>query len=208
MTRAAVERSAAADATDGQDRADAHHRIGRRQQHDVGVFDRLGDAGSGGGRPRRRRTRNCGSAPWRDSRTHHSWKWIARFSPSSGSVMTTWVSLRSSLAGSSRAPGVPSVAQRLGHLRQRVARAQHLAAHEMGGQVAVAEAEPVGLHAVGGEFLLGVPGFVAMAPAALRVDAAAQGVHAGVEIRADPHPVHPRVVADVDDRGQFVIRLG
>ena len=78
----------------------------------------------------------------------------------------------------------------------------------MGRQVTVAEAEPVGLHAVGGEFLLGVPGFVAMTPAAFLVDAAAQRVHAGVEVRADPHAVHPRVVADVDDRHQFVIRLG
>ena len=119
--------------------------------------------------------------------------------------MTTWVSLRSSLAGSSRAPGCPSVAQRLGHLRQRIAGPQHLAAHQMGGQVAVTEAEPVRLHAVGGEFLFGVPGFVAMSPAAVRVDAAAQGVHAGVEVRADPHAVHPRVVADVDDGGQFVV---
>ena len=118
--------------------------------------------------------------------------------------MTTWVSLRSSLAGSSRAPGCPALAQRLGHLRQRIAGAQHLAADQVGGQVAVAEAEPVRLHAVGGEFLLGVPGFVAMAPAALGVDAAAEGVHAGVEVRADPHAVHPCVVADVDDRGQFV----
>ena len=77
----------------------------------------------------------------------------------------------------------------------------------MGGQIAVAEAEPVGLHAVGGEFLLGMPGFVAMPPAALGVDAAAQGVHAGVEVRADPHAEHPGVVADVDDRGQFVYRI-
>ena len=103
--------------------------------------------------------------------------------------------------------GRPPLAQRLGHLRQRIAGAQHLAAHQVGGQVAVAEPEPVGLHAVGGEFLFGVPGFVAMAPAALRVDAAAQGVHAGVEVGADPHAVHPGVVADVDDRGQFVLRL-
>ena len=74
----------------------------------------------------------------------------------------------------------------------------------MGGQVAVAEAEPIRLHAVGGEFLLGVPGFVAVPPAAFGVDAAAEGVHAGVEIGADAHAVHPGVVADVDDRGQLV----
>ena len=42
---------------------------------------------------------------WARYRTHHSWKWTAFFSPSAGSVMTTWVSLRSSLAGSRRAPG-------------------------------------------------------------------------------------------------------
>jgi hypothetical protein len=46
-----------------------------------------------------------------------------------------------------------------------------------------------------------------MTPAAFGVDTAAQGVHTGVEVRADPHAVHPGVVADVDDRGQFVIRL-
>src|SRR6516225_697741 len=42
---------------------------------------------------------------WARYRTHHSWKWIARCSPVAESVMTTWVSLRSSLAGSSVAPG-------------------------------------------------------------------------------------------------------
>jgi hypothetical protein len=78
----------------------------------------------------------------------------------------------------------------------------------MGGQVAVTELEPVGLHAVLREFFLGVPGFATMAPAAFRVDAATQGVHAGVQVGADPHPVHPRVVADVDDRGQLVFTDG
>src|SRR6202022_1916628 len=75
----------------------------------------------------------------------------------------------------------------------------------MGSQIAVTELEPVGLYAIAGQFLLGVPGFVAMAPAALRVDAAPQGVHAGVQVGTDAHPVHPGVVADVDDRGQLAI---
>ena len=75
--------------------------------------------------------------------------------------MTTWVSLRSSVAGSSRAPGFQRAHSASVTCRQRVAGAQHLAAHQMGGQIAVAESEPVRLHAVGGEFLLGVPGFVA-----------------------------------------------
>jgi hypothetical protein len=102
---------------------------------------------------------------------------------------------------------IPPVAQRLGHLRQRVAGAQHLAAHKMGGQVAVAEAEPVGLYAVGREFLLGMPGFVAVAPAPFRVDSTAEGVHAGVEVRADPYTEHPRVVADIDDGRQLMLGI-
>src|ERR1700739_3534734 len=73
----------------------------------------------------------------------------------------------------------------------------------MGGQVAVAEPEPVWLHAVAGQFLLRVPGFVRMPPAAVGVDSTAQCGHAGVKIGTDAHPVHPRVVADVDDRGEF-----
>ena len=42
------------------------------------------------------------AARWR---IHHSWKWIARRSPASGSSTTTWVSTRSSDIGSSVTPG-------------------------------------------------------------------------------------------------------
>src|SRR6185312_2340461 len=75
----------------------------------------------------------------------------------------------------------------------------------MGGQIAVAESEPVRLYSVGREFLLGMPGLVAMPPAALRIDTAAEGVHAGVKVRADANAVHPCVVTDVDDRRQRMI---
>src|SRR5258708_1604392 len=74
----------------------------------------------------------------------------------------------------------PPMDQRRGHLRQRIACAQHLGADGMGGQIGVAKAEPVRLHAIGREFLLGVPGFVATSPPAFGVDAGAEGVHAGV----------------------------
>ena len=80
---------------------------------------------------------------------------------------------------------LPPVAQRLGDRGEWVAGAQHLGADQVGGDVAVAEAEPVGHRAVGGQFLLGVPGFVHPAPPAVGVDAAPQGVHAGVEVGAD-----------------------
>ena len=74
-------------------------------------------------------------------------------------------------------------------------------------QITVAQPEPIRLHAVGREFLLGMPGFVAVPPTPFRVDAAAEGVHAGVEVGADAHPEHPRVVTDVDHRGQLMRRL-
>ena len=197
----------AADPGDGQDRADAHHRIRRRQQHHVGVSIASVTPGAGGGLlgadERETVCRHLGAVP------HPPLLEVDRALLAVVGIGDDDVGFAAVVAGrqQSRA-GLPSVAQRLGHLRQRIARAQHLAAHQVGGQIAVAEAEPVRLHAVGGEFLLGVPGFVAMAPAPLGVDAAAEGVHAGVEVRADPHAVHPRVVADIDDSGQFVIRLG
>ena len=98
--------------------------------------------------------------------------------------------------------------QGLGHLGQWVIRAQHLAAHQMGGQIAITEAEPIRLHAIGGQFLFGMPGFVAVAPAPVGINAAAQGVHAGVQVRADAHAEHPGVITDVDHRGQLVLTIG
>ena len=103
--------------------------------------------------------------------------------------------------------GLPAVAQGLGHRRERVAGAQHPGPDEVGGDVLVAKAEPGGLGAVGGELLLDGPGLVRVAPAALGVDAAAQRVHAGVEVRADAQAVHPDVVAGVHQRGHLVRRV-
>ena len=205
MTACRRRAQCAPDPGNGQDRADAHHRIGRRQQHHVGGFDGLGDAGARGG---------LVGADEREAVGRHL-RAVAHppLLEVDGPLLPVVriadddVGFAAVVAGRQQPrAGLPPVAQRLGHLRQRIAGAQHLAADQMGGQVAVAKAEPIRLHAVGGEFLFGVPGFVAMTPAAFGVDAAAQGVHAGVEVRADPHAVHPGVVADVDDRGQFVIR--
>ena len=98
--------------------------------------------------------------------------------------------------------------QGLGDLGQWVVRAQHLAAHQMGGQIAITEAEPIRLHAIGGQFLFGMPGFVAVSPAPVGINAAAQGVHAGVQVRADAHAEHPGVITDVDHRGQLVLAVG
>ncbi len=123
----------------------------------------------------------------------------------SGSVTTTWVSLRSSLAGSSRAPGAQrahsaSVTCEGGYPARSI-----WLRHQMGGQITVAETEPVGLHPVGRQFLLGMPRFVTVTPATFRVDTTAEGVHAGVEVRTDPHAEHPGVVSHIDDGGQLML---
>ena len=101
---------------------------------------------------------------------------------------------------------IPPPAQSCGDVAEPVSGVEHLGADQMRGQVAVAESEPVGVGAVGGQFLFGMPGFPASAPSAIGVDAIAEGVHAGVEIRADAYAVHPRVVADVDHRRHLVFR--
>jgi hypothetical protein len=100
--------------------------------------------------------------------------------------------------------GLPSVAQRGGHLRQPVAGVEHLRADEVGREVAVAKPEPAGLDPVRGELLFGVPRLVFAPPAALVVDAAAERVHHRVEVGADPEPEHPDVVGGVADNGDRV----
>ncbi len=100
-------------------------------------------------------------------------------------------------------PGLPATAERLGHRGQRVAGLEHLGADQVGGEVPVAEAEPGRLHAVRRQLLLGVPGLVRAAPAALGVDAAAEGVHHGVQVGTDLQPVQPDVVGGVGHHGDL-----
>src|SRR5205085_9822821 len=68
------------------------------------------------------------------------------------------------------------------------------------GDVLVAQAEPGGLGAVGGQLLLDRPGLPDPPPATLRIGAAAERIHDAVEVGADPQPVQRHVVADVDHR--------
>ncbi len=78
----------------------------------------------------------------------------------------------------------------------------------MGGDVLVAEAEPLRLHAVRGQFLLDQVLLAGPAPALLLVDAAAEGVHDGVEIRADPESEKGDVVTGVADDGDLGVGDG
>src|SRR3954453_13728599 len=93
----------------------------------------------------------------------------------------------------------PALAQPRRDLRQRQALAEQPGADDVRGEVAVAEGEPVRTLAVGGE----LPGYreppVRPAPPLALVDAAAQGVHDGVEVGADPQAVQRDVVGGVAD---------
>ena len=75
----------------------------------------------------------------------------------------------------------------------------------MGAQVAVAEPEPLRLHAVCRELALEQVALVGPAPALLLVDAAAEGVEHGVQIRAHPQPEKGDVVAGVPDDGHGAV---
>jgi hypothetical protein len=78
---------------------------------------------------------------------------------------------------------------------------EHLGAHQVGREVPVAQSEPGRLDAVRRELLLDLPGLVLATPPALGVDAAAEGVHDRVEVRAHLESVQPDVVGGVrDDR--------
>ena len=99
-----------------------------------------------------------------------------------------------------RHPRLPAFAQRPGHLGQRVTGVEHPGAHQVGGDVLVAQREPRRLGAVAGQFAGDRPGLVRPAPTALQVGGAGQGVHAGVEVRADLQVVQPDVVGGVHDR--------
>ena len=71
----------------------------------------------------------------------------------------------------------------------------------MGGQVLVAKAKPSGIDAVSGKFVFCGESFAFASPTAFGTDAAAEGVHHGVKIWADPHAVHPNIVTSVCDYG-------
>ncbi len=105
-------------------------------------------------------------------------------------------------------PRPPPLAQRLGDRGQPVARPQHPGAHQVRGDVPVAEREPVRPRAVGRELLGHRRGLVAASPALLLVDGVAQGVHQGVQVGADPQPVQGDVVTGVGHDRDLVLLVG
>lgn len=103
----------------------------------------------------------------------------------------------------------PSAAERGRDLAERVA-AEHLGTHDVRGQVTVTEAEPRRPDAVGRQLLAGVERLVRPTPALLGMDAAAEGVHHGVEVGAHVQPEQGHVVGGVPDHRDLAawVRLG
>ena len=110
------------------------------------------------------------------------------------------VATRSSVIGSSRGPELPGRGDPGGGLAERGALAQQPGAEEVGGEVAVAEAEP-GVLAVAGEGVDGGEGLARQAPAGVGVLGPGQRVGDRVEVGAHVEAVEPVVVGGVDDDG-------
>ncbi len=140
------------------------------------------------------------------SRTHHSWKCTER-----GPVPSVEDHVRLHPVVRHRQqdhPRSPAFAQPPGRLGQRGARVQHRGPGDVRGDVPVAQGEPVRPGAIGGQ--LGQHGerLVGPAPASLLADAPAQGVHHGVEVRADVQAEQDDVVAGVADHGDLGVGRG
>ena len=120
--------------------------------------------------------------------------------------MTTWVSTRSSLIGSSVTPGSQRRHRAAVTSQSGIARREHLAAYDVGGEVAVTEPEPGRPDAVERELVAYGVGLVGPAPALFLVDATAEGVHDRVQVGADPQPEKGDVVGGVADHGD--LRVG
>src|SRR5205823_13012349 len=94
---------------------------------------------------------------------------------------------------------LPAPAERLGDGGQRLAVRQQLAAPDVGGEILVTEREPVRAGAVGGQLGPDAERLPVPPPALVLVDAAAQGIHDGVQVRADPQAEQRDVVSRVPD---------
>ena len=135
-------------------------------------------------------TMNCsaGSAAW--CRTHHSWKWInddMRLDRHIGHRQQPDAAIGQA----------PTLRESGGDLTEREALTQPLRAHDVRGQIQVAEGEPLGERAVCRELGLDPRRLLRAPPALTFVDSAAQGVQQRVDIGADPQTVQGQVIAGI-----------
>ncbi len=137
-------------------------------------------------------------------RTHHSWK--CTVCPPSSPASTTWVSTRSSDIGSSRTPGRQRWQSTAVSRRERQPGRQHAGPVQVGRDVEVTQAEPARPGTVGGKLGQDRTGVTGPAPALLLVDAAAEGVHDGVQVGGHVQAEQRDVVAGVADDGNLGVR--
>ena len=193
------------DARDGQDRADAHHRVGRRQHKDVRLPDRVQHAGCRGGGVDAHEHELMGG---QSGAVLHPPLLEVNGGPALLGVHH-YVGLDTVVRhGQQRHSRLPPRAQGCGDLVQRVPGREQLCAHQVGGDVAVPEREPQRIEAVRPKFVEDPVGLVTATPSALEVDPAAEGVHDGVQVGADLQSVQPDVIRGVADHGDLVIREG
>ena len=176
----------------GEDRAGRHDRARRRDDDDVGRLDRLLPLGSDAGRLDAPEAHRGPGVPAVD-------EVLLEVEPAVGRA-----DLGAHLVvGHRQDRGRDAERCRQGacHVGRPLAAPEPLGAHEVGGKVAVAEAEP-GVLASRGERLDHGPALAREPPAALLVIEAGQRVGDGVVVRPDLEAVPFEVVARVDDDGQ------
>ena len=192
-----------ADAGHAEDRPDGHDRVARRDQDDVGGGDRLEHARCGLGVVDAHLHERAGG----QRGTVLDPPLLEVDGPARAVEVDDDVGL-AAVVGHRQQPdaGLPPLAQRRGHVGERVAGVEHPGADEVGRDVEVAQPEPRRLGAVGRQLVLDAPGLVLASPAALVVRPVAQRVHDAVQVGADAQAVQRDVVAGVDDRGELVVR--
>ena len=134
--RARARRAARPAARHGQDRPDRDHRVRRPDDDRPGAAQRGEHLGRRRGRLRAARTRRPRPARARPSRIMYAWK-SCQAPPARTRVRTG-----SSLAGSTRARHAVGAAQRVGAVRQPLARREPPRPRQAHREVAVAEVEP------------------------------------------------------------------
>jgi hypothetical protein len=186
-----------------EDDADRDDRVARREEDDVGLPDGVEDPGSRGGAVHADGDEALGG----DRGLVPHPPLLEVDGALSLLVLDDHVGLDGGVRhGQQPDPVVgepPPPGQPLRDLRQGHPLPEPLGAHDVGAEVEVAEPEPLGHGAVGRELALHTVALVRAAPALPLVDAAAQGVHERVEVRADPQAEQADVVAGVADDGEL-----
>ena len=185
----------------------AHHGVRGREQHQVGVADRLDDAGCRRAAVQadedqvraRGRRRAAGSSTPGSAAPRGRWGSRGR-RPRRGSRPGRRTSAAGVTPGCQRRHSASVTAESGKPASSIWVRTRWVATSRS------PRPNQVGSTPYAARSVLDAPGLLAPAPAALEVDAVAEGVHHGVEVGADLQAVHPDVVGGVGHDGD--LRVG